>query len=240
MVDALKWRGQQVELGSPFDFPFEAPEGGCVLNYTYLVHEEHTATFSISQGGAVLHTEQGSSMMGEVRIAAKGMCSIRWESAGVLDWTGLLTPRRVTYEIILVPQERLLQKERRRVVQLAESNALGDLLAALEALPVDVSDDLGRTPLHAAASKGHGEVRAEGETACARLAPRTEPRRRVFCTPLECPFVPAPMPYRWLQRCSNVAPLSNRAAIAASHLFLRPARHSSPRPSAPSSTRGPT
>ena len=97
----LKWRGRSVEIavGETFQLPCESPHGGCTIKFTFSVHQDLTASFSILQAGQVLHSEDATRQTGEVTVTDAGMCSICWANTHSFEWNGLLAPRSVTYEV---------------------------------------------------------------------------------------------------------------------------------------------
>ncbi len=161
----LKFRGRSVDLaaGDKFELPFESPLGGCVVRYTFMVHDGLQLHFSVlDEAGTPLCTLQSASAEGETAVPT-GMHRIVWDNTHLLAFSGFVRPRAFTYEIIVMPCERLALRARQRLIGLVLHGAIDDVRAGLEpggALHSSVleADELGRTLLHAAAARGSVEV----------------------------------------------------------------------------------
>lgn len=151
------------EVEFPFSFPFEAPEGGCIVRFTFTVVQDRdaasyfgapSAAFSVSsdKDSEPIYSEIATSQSGEIDIADAGLCVVKWEHSSVLS--SMSTLGSITYEVVVIPRTHLLLGARRTLVVLAQRGAVEELLCALAALPVDAADDSGRTALHGAAAGG--------------------------------------------------------------------------------------
>ena len=158
-MEPVKWRGRSVavQAGEVFEFQIASPEGGCEIRYNYTVHDELSVSFSIRCADEVVLTaEPAVNRTGEIVVTSSGMCTVRWENASMFAFSGIIAPRSVSYEVIMVPLSHLALGRRRRLVQLAETSvAASELLASLAELSVDSTDERGRTPLHGAAAGGN-------------------------------------------------------------------------------------
>ena len=91
---SVTWRGS-VDVADPFEFPFESPPGGCVLQYKFQVQDGYELTFSVRQGTRTLLTKSGADSEGEIQVADPGMCLVRWEVDSYLAFSA----RSVSYEV---------------------------------------------------------------------------------------------------------------------------------------------
>ncbi len=185
MAEPVKWRGRSVAVppGEAFEFHIAAPaEGGCDVRYNYSVHEELSVSFSIKRSDdVVLVSEEGASKSGEVVLPSGSVCAVRWENASLFAFSGMINPRVVTYEVLMIPHAHTALARRRRLVQLAQGGgSTSELLAALAELAVDCEDERGRTPLHGAAAGGN----VPSLTALVQRGAPLEARGADGCTPL--------------------------------------------------------
>ncbi|KAL1530693.1 hypothetical protein AB1Y20_001592 [Prymnesium parvum] len=152
MEGGCKWRCKSVAVpsGGSFAFPFESPEGGCLLKYAFHVHDGSSVAFAVAHGGVESHAASGSSCEGVARITSRGMGAIRWSAASSIFSFGVT----ITYEVILVPLAHLALLERRQMLHYAAKGEAALTLQLMSRLGMEATDDDGRTVLHSAAAAG--------------------------------------------------------------------------------------
>ena len=150
---SVKYHGRSIDIqpGESFGFPFESPEGGCVLRYGFSFADGTELPFVVLQGEKELVSTTSAKVEGELQIPKPGLCHVRWDNTGFLAYYA----RPLTYDLLCVPSTYLQLLRRRRMLQLASAGELDGVLLALNELPLDAADEKGRTALHAAAAGGH-------------------------------------------------------------------------------------